>query len=136
MKQIYAPYTKWEDYQNGMYTLVQPIEDNILKGANLLKNENLFFQTALNVINNWVISTDVNLTSPNVNKQAWIGQASCCYKYGNNELTTRKSWALLTDIEQYKANAVANKIINIYENKTKELHSRLGKQMLLQWHTR
>ena len=135
MKQIFAHYLKWEDYQNGMYTLDLPIESNIFKGVYLLSNEDLFYSVALEVINNWVVSSSVNLTSPSVNKQAWIGQASCCYKYGNNELTTRKSWALLTDIQKYKANNIADKIINIYENKTKRLYSGLGNQMLLQWNT-
>ena len=135
MKQIFAHYLKWEDYQNGMYTLDLPIESNILKGVYLLSNEDLFYSVALEVINNWAVSSSVNLTSPSVNKQAWIGQASCCYKYGNNELTTRKSWALLTDIQKYKANNIADKIINIYENKTKRLYSGLGNQMLLQWNT-
>ena len=130
MKQIYAPYTEWEDYKNGMYTLHIPIENDIINGAELLKNENLFFKISLEVINNWVVSTDVNLSNNSCNKQAWIGQASCCYLYGNNELTTRKSWALLTDLEKYKANNIANKIINIYETKSKKLHSRMATEML------
>lgn len=135
MKQKYAPYHLWEDYINGMYTLNQPIESDILNGVYLLSNEDLFFSVSLEVIKNWKISAMVNLTSNSVNKQAWIGQAACCYKYGNNELTTRKSWALVSETAKYKANLVADRIINIYENQNKELHSGMGNQMLLQWNT-
>jgi hypothetical protein len=135
MKQIYAPYTEWEDYKNGMYTLTTPIDSDIIKGAELLANENLFFKTAFNVITNWVVATNVNLSNNSCNKQAWIGQATCCYLYGNNELTTRKSWAMLTDEQRYRANLIADKIVNIYENKNKQVYSGVGNQVLLQWNT-
>lgn len=135
MKPVYKHYLLWEDYQNGMYSLNKPIDDDIMNGAILLSNTDTFFNVAYEMIQKWQISAINNLSNPQVNKQAWIGQAACCFKYGNNELTTRKSWALLSEVQKYNANLVADRIIKIYETENKKLHSGLGKQMLLQWDT-
>lgn len=135
MKQIYKQYHLWEDYKNGMYDLFEASDIEIQKGVSLLSNTDLFFNTCLEILDNWVISCDVNLTNLSINRKAWLGQASCNYKYKLNELAVRKCWALLSNEQRYKANIVADKIISIYEAKNKKIHSGLGNQMLLQWNT-
>jgi hypothetical protein len=114
MKQIYAPYTEWEDYKNGMYKTIKQSDEVIKSGALLLSNEKEFYNTAIELIENWVISTSINLTNNGINKKAWIGQASCCYKYGLTEESTRLAWGLLTDEQKNKANKVADKIIKLW----------------------
>lgn len=131
MNRVYHKYTEWEDFKNGMYDADNGNYNELLNDAVLLlSNDNLFYETALKVIESWVISTKENLTNINSNRRAWIGQASCCYAYGVTEAITRDAWALLTDIQRYNANKVADKIISIYENKNRKIHSRMGKEML------
>lgn len=112
--QVYRKYTEWEDYQNGMFefTPKENEQQQIQLAANLLKNEYEFLDIALKVVNEWKIATLINLTNTNSNNKSWLGQASCCYKYNVSETNTRKAWAILTEIEQEKANSIAQIVID------------------------
>ena len=120
MKQIFVNYNYWEDYKAGMFNLKDVIDKDkkINDAINLLSNEELFYNTLKDVIINWKISTDVNLTNTNQNRKAWLGAAACMYKYNVPEYLTRIAWNLLTKEIQDKANLIAEKIINEYQNKT------------------
>jgi len=131
MNREYHKYTEWEDFKNGMYDTDNGNYNELLSDAILLlSDEKSFYETALKVIESWVVSTKENLTNINSNRRAWIGQASCCFAYGVPEIITRDAWALLTDVQRYNANKVADKIISIYENKNRKIYSRMGKEML------
>lgn len=132
MKQIFKPYTEWEDFINGMYDISKKDNENDLieKSISLLRNELMFFNVAFEMCNLWVVSASVNLSNVQTNRQSWIGQASCCYQFGVPEIITRIAWNKLTEIEKIKANLVADKIIRWYERKDKEIHSGMGNQML------
>lgn len=131
MNRVYHKYTEWEDFKNGMYDSDCGNYNELLNDAILLlSNSNLFYETALKVIEQWIVSTKENLTNLNSNRRAWIGQASCCMAYGVPESITRDAWAILTDVQRYNANKVADKIISIYENKNRKIHSRMGNEML------
>jgi hypothetical protein len=128
MKQYYHNYIYWEDYISGMYdTSAKHNEEELVNLAiKLLSNENLFFDTCKEVIKHWTISSRVNLTNKTCNRKAWLGQASCCYLHGVPEIYTRIAWGKLSSEMQYKANLIAEKIINSfelnYEKKDKELY--------------
>ena len=79
------------------------------------KFKELFLNTCIEVIENWTISTKVNLTNKQCNRKAWLGQASCNYKYKVPEILTRIAWSKLDIIQQYEANEIAQKVINSYE---------------------
>lgn len=131
MKQIFHKYTDWEDFQNGMFeTKVKNEEDLIIKSVGLLSNEIDFHNVCLNVLDNWLISSDVNLSNKHSNRQSWVGQAACCYAFGTPETTTRKAWSKLDLNTKLKANLVADKIIKIYEAKDRKIHFGLGEKML------
>ena len=131
MKRIYRKHTEWECYKNGMYSQPSINEDEIIKiSIELLSNDVWFFNTSLQVMNKWKVSTDVNLSNTSHNRQSWIGQSACCFLFGATEITTRKTWALLDKETQYKANLVADKIINIYERKNRKIHKDLGNELL------
>lgn len=131
MKQIFNKYTEWEDFINGMYKTKVNNEDELInKSKKLLSNEDEFYKVSLKVLDNWIISSNVNLSNKNSNRQSWIGQAACCYSFGSPEIITRKAWGCLDNITKIKANLVADKIIKIYEAKYRELHKRVGNQML------
>lgn len=128
MIQIFHPYHLWEDFQNGMYDVDKKQNEKQLidNSVSLLRDLNEFLKVMKSVVSNWKISTDVNLSNHNSNRQSWLGQASCCYKLGCPELLTRKAWAMLSDIERYMANETANIIIRQYEIKNIRIHKNMG----------
>jgi hypothetical protein len=131
MIQIYAKYTEWEDYKNGMYSCSKKNEhEYIIKSKELLCNNEKFYETGLKVIKEWVVSTGVNLTNRKTNRRSWIGQACCCYLCGSNEISTRKSWKLLSLKEKENANLIADKLIKIYETRNYKIHKNVGEKML------
>ena len=132
MRQIFKVYTDWEDYKNGMYSLTNPIdaEFKIKKSEELLKDPNKFYEVCLLILNNWKVSSDVNLTNKHQNRRAWLGAAACCYNHNCNETLTRVAWSKLTKNEQDIANRIADKIINKYERENFGIHSNLGEKML------
>ena len=122
MKRIYYPYTEWEDYQNGLFkTVSSPYEGVLINNAiSLLSNPKKFYEVAKKVINEWPKAADLNLSNVGRNRQAWIGQASCCYKFGVPENQTKRAWNLLTEQQQNDANKIADIIILEWE-KSKEV---------------
>ena len=131
MIQIYYKYTEWEDFQNGMFETKLKNEETLIdKAVELLSNEEMFFEVSLKVLDKWGVSSDVNLSNKNSNRQSWIGQAACCYAFKVPETLTRKAWNSLDNITKIKANLIADKIIKIYERKYFELHRDVGKPML------
>ena len=119
MNRIYHHYSEWEDYQNGLYNLneVENMDSLILNCANLLKNCEEFYSVMLKVIKHWRKAAEVNLTNTNRNRQAWLGQSSCCYKFKAPEYITKIAWRTLSKVEQDKANKTADRIILEWETK-------------------
>jgi len=119
MRRMYHPYWKWEDNKAGLYKFngfdEKETEDMTNKAKTLLLNEKEFFRIAKKVIKKWFYSAEQNLSNRGRNRQAWIGQASCCYKYGIPEYITKYGWRLLTRKQQDEANKVADKVISIWE---------------------
>lgn len=131
MKRIYYPYYEWEDYLNGMYdTQCELFDDKVNKAYLILKDSELFFNLAVEMTSSWVLSTAVNLSNVSCNRRAWIGQATCSFSDKCTELSTRAAWAMLTEIEKYKANAKADIIIKSYEERNKSLYKNMGAKML------
>lgn len=124
MKRIYHPYNIWEDFLNGMYEIpsIDFDEELIKKGIEVLSNQELFFQVGLSILEEWKISSDVNLSNTGCNRKAWLGQAACNYKYKIPELITREVWSRLTDEQRNEANDTADRIIKIYEASYRGVH--------------
>jgi hypothetical protein len=117
MKRIYHPYWKWEDYQAGLYNNIEDAfteeETEFLAGLakELLSDPEVFRFIALKVISKWKNAAEENLTNDSRNKQAWIGQASCCYAIYVPEFITKFGWHLMTPTQQEEANQVADAVI-------------------------
>jgi hypothetical protein len=123
MERVFKKYTDWEDYQNGMFDdPPKNIEDSINLSLFLLRDEELFYKVGLNVICNWKNSSEVNLTNKSSNRRSWVGQACCSYMFQVTERATRKAWSILTEKEKVIANKVADKIIDEYERRYREVH--------------
>jgi hypothetical protein len=118
IKQIFYHYEKWEDFKNGMYKTIKDIDienELINKAEKLLSSEYDFYIVAKKMVKEWKISAEVNLTILNSNRQAWIGQASCCYEYGTPENLTKIAWRRLSSESQNKANLIADKVVEEWE---------------------
>jgi hypothetical protein len=126
MKQFFKHYTLWEDYQNGMYNLNVPNEDYLIENAvKLLSNPNQFKLVCLNVLENWKVSSLINLTNISCNRRAWLGQSACCYLNKVPEYLTRKAWANLTISQQEAADKVADEIINFFNVQNERIDNQL-----------
>jgi len=113
MKRFYAHYNTWEAYHAGLYKL--GINEAMVENSiTLLTDTKLFEETAGEVLNKWPISTKINMTNPSRNKQAWVGQSACCYKYGSNEDSTKEAWNKMNEADKQKANIIADNIILIF----------------------
>ena len=132
MKQIFEHYEKWEDFKNGMFDITKKDnETELIKNAeSLLKDEAQFYNTSIEMINKWVISSSVNLSHVSCNRKAWIGQAACSYLYSCPEILTRIAWKNISETERIKANNIADKIISIYETKNRNIHKNMANAML------
>jgi len=75
----------------------------------------LFYHTCKELLKKWNIATKVNMTNLQQNRKSWLGAAACCFKFGVPEFLTRIAWNLLNKEDQDKANMIAEKIINEYE---------------------
>lgn len=119
---MFYNYLLWEDYQGGLYDTNIKYSENSLevlvrRSISVLTDNDLFLRTAKKILRFWPTSSDVNLSIASRNRQAWIGQASCCYLYKVPEYITKFAWNLLTPKQQIKANKTASKIIKLWEKK-------------------
>ncbi len=117
IQRIYHRWENWECYRAGFFNEHPPVdmtsEDCQKTYAEFLKNIRLFKESAYGVIDNWKNSCEHNLTNPNMNRIAWIGQASVCYKYGIPS-KFRGGYHLLTDKEKLNADLTALEVINYW----------------------
>jgi len=119
MDKIYHNYKHWEDFIMGMYESTAYMDDAplIKECINLLSCPEWLNESMLFVSHNWVKSAEQNLTNIHRNRQAWLGQAACCWSHGAPEYITKKAWGLLTPDQQKNANGVADEVINDWELK-------------------
>lgn len=100
------PWDEWEDFTAGLYS--EGIHhDQIPTAADLLRDPDQFREAAIEMLRHWPESARHNLAAMWSGRNAWLGQATCCYVHGINSATTRQAWGTLTNEEQRQANAVA-----------------------------
>lgn len=119
MGQIYHHYSKWEDYNAGMWRkATREDERKYLEMAiQFTGNSELYGEWMIKVTEQWPFSCEHNLTDVEQNRRAWIGHAAVCLAIGCPESITRMAWAYLTKDQQDKANAVADYAISLWERK-------------------
>jgi hypothetical protein len=89
------------------------VDDCQQKYAEFFRDLRLFKKSAYRVIDEWPNSTEHNLTNPNMNRIAWVGQSSVCIHYGI-PAKFRGGYHLLNPGEQKAADLVALEIINYW----------------------
>lgn len=118
MKQVYAHFKEWEDFKSGMFQMnnVSDKDIKLIAAINLLKNQKEFYDSCKSLLEKWPVASAVNMTNISQNRRAWLGAAACCFSCNAPEFITRIAWSVLNKEDQDKANAVADKIINEFEN--------------------
>ena len=116
MNRICHNYKKWEDWKAGMYSnACDNIKDTISDSLELLSSPTDLHEAMMRVCNEWVYSSEHNLTDISINRQAWLGQAACCFNHGCPEQYTRLAWWSLSEKQRNEANTVADIVIQYYE---------------------
>lgn len=111
MKQVYYPYTMWEDFQNGMYDEVKEgRKERVKKAIEILSDTELLYNCMKRVTKEWKYATEQELTNLSINHQAFLGQAACNIHAGIKEDETREAWGYLTKEQRYAANKIADKV--------------------------
>jgi hypothetical protein len=119
MTQVFEPYWKWEDFQNGMYEVPASRDMRVLAEAakSLLSDAAAFELACRQMVEAWPVAASVNLTNINANRRAWMGQAACSYHASVPETATRIAWKELSNDQRQAANEAAEKVIHEYERK-------------------
>lgn len=110
-------YDKWECFKAGFYGDHPPEgmtpDDCEKRYAAFLADIPLFKETLDKVINEWKFSCEHYLTNDSMNRIAWLGQASMCYKYGVPSCF-RNGYNLLSERQQSEADSAALEYLNIW----------------------
>lgn len=75
----------------------------------------LYGRWMMNVINQWPVSCEHNLSGAWQNRRAWIGHAACALAFQCPEDITREAWGYLSEQQQISANAKADNAIEEWE---------------------
>ncbi len=115
MNRIYHTWDKWECYPAGFY------EDRAPNGLSKAEAEEAYrtfladdaaFRVALQrVLTEWPKSCEHCLSNENMNRIAWLGQASACIALGLPAVF-RGGFNRLTEAEQERANLTALEALN------------------------
>jgi len=117
IRQIYHPYTQWEDYLNGMWRMVGKEEENefLQKAIDFTGNAELYGHWMMQVISTWPVACEHNLTELAQNRKAWIGHAAVSLAINCPEYITRSAWGYLSKSQQDEANHMADLAIEKWE---------------------
>lgn len=116
IKQVYAPYTQWEDWQNGMYRDVSKDENARLVSlaVELLTNPSQLKLAMQEAVRDWRVAAAVNLTDLTKNHRPWLGQAACCIRHRCTEIAVREAWNSLSSEAQKMANLQADQVFEVF----------------------
>ena len=143
VKKVYHKYDNWECFHSGMYSPVvnSLLQENRERYKDFLSDLELFNSAISKVFQEWKISCENFLTNQEINRIAWLGQASACIQIQVSSAYCSGFW-LLDEKQQQAANKLAfNRIrewiIEYNENTTKNqpVCGNMGKQLLFKWYT-
>lgn len=123
MKRIYHPWHEWECYPAGFYETVAPggmsTDEAKLLYCEFLRDTERFKRALERVTNEWPNSCEHFLSNPDINRIAWLGQASMCIATGVPSCF-RGGFHLLAADEKTKANAAARATLKTWLAKRSE----------------
>jgi len=123
LNRIYHPYWKWECFKAGFYTSAPPDGIDADQAREMyrdfLADIARFEKAMMRVLNEWPHSCEQFLSNPNINRIAWLGQASMCIETGIS-CNFRGGFKLLSTDQQRVANKAAEYVLNIWLIQNKE----------------
>ena len=115
MTRIYHTWDRWECYPAGFYENKPPdgmsAEEATRRYAEFLRDLSAFESALHQVTTEWKNSCEHYLSNENMNRIAWLGQASACIALGLPS-SFRAGFNLLSPEEQESANALALAYLN------------------------
>lgn len=144
-RRIYRRIEEWECVDHGMYDegfcVASDREKFVRMYAEFLSDLDAFQIGIERVFDEWPASCENFLTDANINRVAWLGQASACIEKGL-PCSFRGGFWLLTASQQEQANRLAFQNIkrwilgnNDNQKQSRRLSSDMASQMLFEWHT-
>lgn len=114
MNRVCHPYWNWEDYQNGFWDDCNC--DTKISLSEILLCDHYKLKIVMeSVLEMWPTSSEHNLTNLEINRRAWLGQAACCIEHQAPEHITRIAWGNISEIDKFRANKVADSVIELFE---------------------
>ncbi len=110
VKQVWHPWHLWECHPAGFYSSAPTDIDGVEGYQIFLSNIPLFRKALQQVVNEWVYSCEQHLTNQQLNRIAWLGQASACIQE-NLPSCCRGGFSLLTREEQIRADYTAREFL-------------------------
>jgi len=114
---IYHHYTDWEETDSRMWRSVKEKESYLKVAIDFTGDAKLYGEHMQNVIREWKISCEHNLSNQTQNRKAWIGHAACALAFGCPESIVREAWGYLSQQQQDDANDVADIAIKLWEER-------------------
>lgn len=119
-------WSKWEDWNAGLYDTNRYDADRVTLSADLLADSDHFREVAREMVREWPNATFHNLTHMWSGRNAWLGQAACCYAHKATAAETREAWGRLTNAQQDAANHVARTVRSDLERGIKDAETLFG----------
>jgi hypothetical protein len=122
MNRVFHDFNDWEDRKNGMYKYISldGMDSEINSCIRLLVDKNVFYETMVEMCNEWNIAAETNLTFRGNNRRAWLGRASCCYALKVPENIVQKAWKSMSKKQRLDANKTADKFLLEWEKEYAE----------------
>lgn len=117
IKQVWVPYTEWEDWLSGMWCKVEASEvDELLKCAIEFTGDWQRYGAAMReVVFAWPRTMLNHLTNSSINQRAFVGHCAVCFKIQIPENVTRAAWKHLTDEQRLNADKAAQQAIDSWK---------------------
>lgn len=120
IERVFHTWDQWECYPAGFYDERPPkgmtTEECELAYKDFLSDLPKFASGLEGVVADWVKSCEHYLTNENMNRIAWLGQASMCY-VNNIPARYRGGYNLLTDEQKSQADNLALEYLNLWLHK-------------------
>lgn len=115
INRIYHPWYLWECYKNGFYSTIPPNQYSVLDCKEVyleyFTHRKYFYDDMKSVFRKWKYSCEHFLTNPNMNRIAWLGQASVCFRYGISSFF-KSSYSLVSDDDRFYSDDMALDSLN------------------------
>jgi len=123
IERIYHPFWAWEETYTDMWRTAENREELLQKAIEFTGQPALYGKWMMEVIDDWPISCEHNLSNLTQNRRAWIGHAACANAFNCPEDIVREAWSHLSELQQKLANKAADRAIAAWESRYAEKKS-------------